>query len=118
MSNPGKELSSIDFASMIGGPLTAVVNAQTQAAKASVDFIKEVGFSKDDNGKQTLNNVKFSYTKASTDENMRDNVDLVVPLLTIVPIPYIRVEDTTIEFKAKINSDKLTEIKEALENLK
>ena len=104
MSNPGKELSSIDFASMIGGPLTAVVSAQTQAAKASVDFIKEIGFSKDDNGKQSLNNVKFSYTKASRDENMRDNVELVVPLLTIVPIPYIRVEDTTIEFNAKINS--------------
>ncbi len=104
MSNPGKELSSIDFSSMIGGPLTAVVNAQTQAAKATVDFIKEVGFTKDESGKQTLNNVKFSYTKASQDENMRDNVELIVPLLTIVPIPYIRVEDTTIEFKAKINS--------------
>lgn len=104
MSNPGKELSSIDFASMIGGPLTAVVSAQTQAAKATVDFIKDVGFTKKEDGTQSLNNVKFSYTKASTDENMRDNVELVVPLLTLVPIPYIRVEETTIEFKAKINS--------------
>lgn len=41
---PGRELSSIDFASMLGGPLNAVVNAQAQAAMSSVNFIKAVGF--------------------------------------------------------------------------
>lgn len=44
MSTPGQELASIDFESMIGGPLLAVVNAQTQAAMATVSFIKAVGF--------------------------------------------------------------------------
>lgn len=44
MPTPGQELASIDFASMLGGPLVAVVNAQTQAAMSSVNFIKEVGF--------------------------------------------------------------------------
>jgi hypothetical protein len=43
-SAPARELSSIDFGSMIGGPLKAVVDAQTQAALASVAFIKQVGF--------------------------------------------------------------------------
>ena len=46
MPNPGQELSSIDFESMIGGPLVAVVNAQAQAAMSTVNFIKEVGFKK------------------------------------------------------------------------
>lgn len=44
MPNVGQELASIDFASMLGGPLVAVVNAQTQAALNSVNFIKTVGF--------------------------------------------------------------------------
>lgn len=44
MPSPGQELSSIDFASMIGGPLTAVINAQSQAALSSINFIKSVGF--------------------------------------------------------------------------
>src|SRR3954468_19509663 len=44
MPTPGQELSSIDFAAMLGGPLVAVVNAQSQAAMASVNFIKQVGF--------------------------------------------------------------------------
>lgn len=44
---PGQELSSIDFRSMIGGPLGAVVDAQAQAALSTVDFIKAVGFTPD-----------------------------------------------------------------------
>ena len=44
---PGQELSSIDFQSMIGGPLGAIVDAQAQAALSTVDFIKAVGFTPD-----------------------------------------------------------------------
>lgn len=44
MANEGQELASIDFESMIGGPLIAVVNAQAQAAVSSVNFIKQAGF--------------------------------------------------------------------------
>jgi len=43
-SEPGRELSSINFEAMLGGPLIAVVNAQAQAAMSSVNFIKAVGF--------------------------------------------------------------------------
>lgn len=39
-----RELSSINFESMLGGPLIAVVNAQAKAAMSSVNFIKAVGF--------------------------------------------------------------------------
>ena len=45
--NPGQELASIDFESMIGGPLISVVNAQAQASMSSVDFIQKVGFTED-----------------------------------------------------------------------
>ena len=44
---PGQELSSIDFQGMIGGPLSAIVDAQAQAALSSVNFIKSVGFTPD-----------------------------------------------------------------------
>lgn len=43
-NEPGRELSSMDFESLFGGILTAVVKAQAQAATSSVAFIKEVGF--------------------------------------------------------------------------
>ena len=109
----GQELSSIDFQSMIGGPLTAVIKAQAQSAQTSVDFIKSVGFNAadatTDPGKPTM--VSFEYDKPiesrASDGTITDTATpfkLTVPILTMLPIPYIRVEEVTIDFNAKINS--------------
>lgn len=99
--NYGNELAQIDFASMIGGPLDAVIRAQAQAAMTTVDFIKNVGFNKDG----MANEVAFRYRRPSEDKSAAGQEvehTLTVPLLTIVPVPFIRVEETTIDFKAKI----------------
>ncbi|CAG1005833.1 hypothetical protein METP2_03696 [Methanosarcinales archaeon] len=109
----GQELSSIDFQSMIGGPLNAVVRAQAQSAQTSVDFIKSVGFNgpeaKEDPGKPTM--VTFEYDKIIETKDDKGLITsevkpmkLTVPILTMLPIPFIRVEETTIDFNAKINS--------------
>jgi hypothetical protein len=133
MPNPGQELSSIDFESMIGGPLVAVINAQAQAAMSTVNFIKEVGFKKpsteEEAGGDTSTEepiyVTFKYPKElspyqpaiSADpeatppvpasdavEAKYETQELQVPILTILPIPFIRIDETTIDFNAKINS--------------
>ncbi|MCW5213126.1 DUF2589 domain-containing protein, partial [Desulfobulbus sp. TB] len=109
----GQELSSINFQSMIGGPLTAVIKAQAQSAQTSVDFIKSVGFNpsdaQEDPGKPTM--VTFEYTKLIEKKDDSGTVStepvpmqLTVPILTMLPIPFIRVEETTIDFNAKINA--------------
>jgi hypothetical protein len=109
----GQELSSIDFQSMIGGPLNAVIKAQAQSAQTSVDFIKSVGFnppeSGTDAGKPTM--VSFTYDKAIETKDTQGNItvtptpyNITVPILTMLPIPFIRVEEVTIDFNAKINS--------------
>lgn len=109
----GQELSSIDFQSMIGGPLNAVVRAQAQSAQTSVDFIKSVGFNAldaaNDPGKPTM--VTFSYDKPIETKDAAGVItvtptkfNLTVPILTMLPIPYLRVEEVTIDFNAKINS--------------
>lgn len=109
----GQELSSIDFQSMIGGPLNAVVKAQAQSAQTSVDFIKSVGFNppdaKEDPGKPTM--VSFTYDKPVETKDDKGVItvtptkyELTVPILTMLPIPFIRVEECEIDFNAKINS--------------
>jgi hypothetical protein len=50
-----------------------------------------------------LQYVRFSYT--SGDESR----ELLVPLLTIVPIPYIRIDDMTVQFKANISAESATD---------
>lgn len=133
MPTPGQELASIDFESMIGGPLVAVINAQAQAAMSTVNFIKTVGFKPPDTeqiaGEDTETNepiyVSFKYPKELSPyvpANPGDPTatppipatpavpavyqtqELTVPILTILPIPYIRVDEVTIDFNAKINS--------------
>ncbi|HBK93535.1 MAG TPA: hypothetical protein DDZ69_00750, partial [Porphyromonadaceae bacterium] len=44
------ELGSIDFATIIGGPLDACVKAQSNASISTVSFINEVGFETDTSG--------------------------------------------------------------------
>jgi hypothetical protein len=133
-TNPAQELSTIDFASMLGGPLMAVVNAQAQSAMASVNFIKQVGFKKsttaqgpDGTSVDEPVYVTFKYPKMLAPyqpaqiekKDEKGNViqsaapatpavfevqQLTVPILTMLPIPFIRIEETTIDFNAKINS--------------
>jgi len=139
MPNPGQELASLDFESMLGGPLVAVVNAQAQAAISTVNFIKEVGFKKP-NAQQAAGTdtttaepiyVSFKYPKELTPYQpavpadpgdpaavpprparaavaavaaVYETQELTVPILTMLPIPYIRIDLTTIDFNAKINS--------------
>ncbi len=108
----GQELSNINFESMIGGPLNAVIKAQAQAAQTSVDFIKSVGFNGPDvenPGKPTM--VTFEYDKVIEKPDAEGKpvptvtpMKLTVPILTMLPIPFIRVEEVTIDFNAKINS--------------
>ncbi|WP_298507723.1 DUF2589 domain-containing protein [uncultured Kordia sp.] len=92
------EIASINFSAMLGKPLTAVIDAQAAAALSTVDFINEVGLNDDG----TVKTVSFDYLK-----DVGGTVSLVkltTPLLTIVPIPFLRVADTTIDFNAKISS--------------
>jgi hypothetical protein len=193
--NPGQELASIDFESMIGGPLISVVNAQAQASMSSVEFIQKVGFTEDKepiyvsfkypkqvapyqegntdqvvsisvsagganyataptvaltggggtgatataylNGSGEVDRVEIDnagsgYTSAPTvafsggtanpsttitaptataalgtqvaKPAQFQEMKIEVPILTMLPIPFIRIDETTVDFNAKINS--------------
>lgn len=92
-------LQAIPFSSMIGGPLKACIEAQAMAAKTTWDFIQEVGLNVNpDTGEKTAVNVAFSFMQGGR------MVQLNVPLLTIVPIPYIAIHSVDINFKASISA--------------
>ena len=87
-------LQALPFDSLIGGPLDAAINAQAIAAKTSWEFIEKVGLDEDGEAK----NVTFVYNKNGQMTN------LIVPLLTIVPIPYIAIDEMKIDFMANISA--------------
>lgn len=92
-------LQAIPFGSMIGGPLKACIEAQAMAAQTSWQFIQEVGLNTNSQtGEKEAVNVSFQFM-----QNGR-MAQLNVPLLTIVPIPYIAVHSIDINFKANISA--------------
>jgi len=91
-------LQALPFGTIIGGPLQACIEAQTNAAQATWKFIKDVGLTEKENGERTLTYVSFSYRKNGREATIN------VPLLTIVPIPYLAIRDIDIAFKANISA--------------
>ena len=95
----GKELASLDFANLIGGPLNAIVEAQAKSAISTANFVKEVGFDKE--GKVV--NADFTYNRKN-DNGSDQEFTLTLPFITMLPVPYITIKNAVVEFNAKITS--------------
>ena len=92
-------LQAIPFAALIGGPLDACIKAQAAAAKTSWEFINQVGLTIDPvTGEKKAINVTFQYN------NNGKMTTLIVPLLVIVPIPYLAIDKVSIDFLANISA--------------
>jgi hypothetical protein len=110
-----QELRHIPFSTLIGGPLKASVEAQAMAAMTTVEFIQRVGFSSsdgdaifNDDGEEkpesdfgTLRMTTFRYMRKDAQGQLSE-AELKVPLLTIVPIPHLNVDEVTINFRANL----------------
>ena len=116
MQTQGKELGALDFYNIIGGPLCAVINAQAQAALTTANFIQKVGFMEQapasphsplagPTSTQVLKTVEFDYGQTLGETSIyKDYAKITVPLLSIVPIPYIRVDTMTIDLNITLHS--------------
>jgi hypothetical protein len=111
----GREMA-LPMEQIIGGPLQAIVKAQSLAASTTADFIQKVGLMpsdpKDPNSALVARTVDFSFKRLKPPDSgsgsaTTENVDLTVPLLTIVPVPFIRIEEATIDFECKVSSSTL-----------
>ena len=92
-------LQAIPFGQVIGGPLKACIDAQSEAALSTFNFINNVGIERDENG----NNAKAIYVNFTYQSNGVRKI-LTVPILTLVPIPYIAIKSINIAFKANISA--------------
>ena len=104
----GKELSSLDFGAMIGGPLNAIVKAQAQAALTSATFIKQVGFTHvgDTDVIDKAINVDFKYLKP----NPASWEGGYFGIFTTIEFTKKRKGDMPFEVEFDMEADELTEI--------
>ncbi|MGH0053647.1 MAG: DUF2589 domain-containing protein [Sphaerochaetaceae bacterium] len=102
-SEVAKQFQGLPMASLIGGPLTAVCDAQLALAEASYQYINKIGFG--DDGK-TTRLVEFDLNRPAETPQGYTSVQTHVqaPLLGLVPIPSLLVEDVTVEFQMEVNA--------------
>jgi hypothetical protein len=90
------------------GPLTAVLEAQARTGTAALDFIQTVGM--DTNNKAVTVEFKYDTTNPTngsvTVETMR------VPLLTMVPISFMRIDSVSLNYDVKLLRHTVTQAEE------
>jgi len=96
-----EQFSGLEMDKLIGAPLAAAADASMNLANSTAEFINRVGF--DDKG--NVRNVAFKYQKRSVNEDGTSNLDEMkvdVPILAIVPIPNLQVDEVNILFDMEV----------------
>ena len=101
----GGFLNSIPFSYAIGAPLKAIVEAQGEAAKSTIDFIQQVGFEQQSgSGSSSTSTTSKVRTVDFSMEKNGQTVDLKAPLLSMVNVPFIRIQQAVINLDCQIDS--------------
>jgi hypothetical protein len=105
------DITDVPLYQIIGAPLLALVQGEAQAAQATARFIQEIGFeqpeaggSEDDSlqyGRMKV--VTFRYSKTSVGGEVTQ-LEVEIPVLSIVPIPALQIREAEIDFAVEINS--------------
>jgi hypothetical protein len=93
---PIRRVEALQLGELLGSLLASVVEAQQQAARATVEFIGEVGFETTTDGER-MRTVTLRYTKK--DENGQPaEFEVGVPLLAMVNVPSLMVKEAKLSF--------------------
>lgn len=100
------QFKGLPMDSLIGGPLTAACDAQVMLAKATSDFITDVGFED-----KKVRMVDFSFSKPEEIENADGSIKIVktdynvsVPFISIVSVPTLQVDNVDVSFNMEVKS--------------
>ncbi|MBO5032736.1 MAG: DUF2589 domain-containing protein [Lachnospiraceae bacterium] len=103
-----EQFAGLQMDQLIGAPLRAAADAGTQLANSTADFINRVGF--DAEGK--VRTAAFGYQRRSVNEDGTSNLDEMkvdVPMLAIVPIPNLQVDEVNILFDMEVKQSERQE---------
>jgi hypothetical protein len=98
----------LDLGELIGGPLQALIKAQALSAQTSADFISDVGFwPSSPPAEPKVKTISFEFTRSVEDPDypgqfIPQNVILKVPYLSIVPIPFLRIDEAEMDFEIRV----------------
>lgn len=95
-------MKALPFDHIIGAPLMACIKAQQTSAQVTWEAIREIGFVDSDkaasNGDQEVAMVSFLFQQGGFTRK------ITVPLLTLVPIPYMQIDSVDLKFRADMST--------------
>ena len=105
--NMSSQFSGLPMDELIGAPLKAACDAQVLLAKASTDFIRNVGLEQSKDGNAlTARTVDFSFNRPREGgaAGETEAVKLEVPLLAIINTPALSVKEVNVDFTMEVKS--------------
>ncbi|UPG90728.1 DUF2589 domain-containing protein [Luteibacter aegosomaticola] len=102
-----EQFRGLPMGDLVGAPLIAACEAQVSLARATADFINKVGFEDDGEGNLKTRTSAFHFSRPVQDAegNWHDEkVEMSVPLLSIVKVPTLSVENVDITFDMEVKS--------------
>lgn len=103
VDNQESLLQELDFNRILGAPLSACVNAQEEAAQATLQYLNEVVFTQTGDDDSSLEPVTVSFYFESGGQVHR----IVMPLLLIVPVPYLQIDRVDLTFQATVTESRM-----------
>lgn len=103
VDNQESLLQELDFNRILGAPLSACVNAQEEAAQTTLQYLNEVVFTQAGDDDSSLEPVTVSFYFESAGQVHR----IVMPLLLIVPVPYLQIDRVDLTFQATVTESRM-----------
>mmetsp|Transcript_36086 Transcript_36086/g.90561 ORF Transcript_36086/g.90561 Transcript_36086/m.90561 type:complete len:196 (-) Transcript_36086:23-610(-) len=103
------ELKQLDFDSMLGAPMIAVMKALVHCGEQTVEFIREYVLEESSGSAGgTLAMMTFEY-KRPAPKGGYNLVSMAIPLFTLIAIPNLRLDSLAIEFNTTLTHQQKTE---------
>lgn len=87
-------MKALPFDNIIGAPLMACIKAQQTSAQATWDAIRTMGFENE----EEVAMVSFLFQQGGLTRK------ITVPLLTLIPIPYMQIDSVDLKFRADMST--------------
>jgi hypothetical protein len=104
----GAQFAGLDMKNLIGGPLAASAEASLNLAQTTANFINTVGFNAD----KSTRTVLFQFQKSDADalgNPIRSEMQMEIPMLAIVPIPNLQIDEVNIVFDMEVKETEKSE---------
>jgi len=105
MEGPGSDFVGLPMDALIGAPLDAACKAQFGLGNAMIQFVEQISYDKD----KKTRVLDFTINRPVVDKQTGESkglhpVKVTPPLLGLVPVPALLIEDVTVDFEMEVKS--------------